>query len=219
MNMVLGPNEETVLGLKEGQTFPNHVSSMSLFYEDVYDRYYRTRIVYKAGSMDTYEIIGKELWDHSELDHIPPFFGWKVATDYSSIERYFQQPEGTSKTVPYDKDKTTAWHFIKRVTEVKNQPITGIAFTGNKPIRILELSMSGHHGLPAWKLQIGNYKAFNLEKNYELTPVLQPSHVSYTEFGLEPTSDTPEGVSLQGLYDHILDETERHLQQLDQVIH
>lgn len=205
VNMVLGPSEAKVLCLGTNHEFTvvggTWVSSLSVFYEDVYGRYYRTRLVYQRDK-DSARVIGKESFDLSEM----PFSPWQI----HDIQG-FRTPEGTPYPVEY-RSSTTPLHFTKHAAEMKAIPVAGTDFTRNKALQIKDISFDRHNGgFPTWEIQIGQYINFKLKRtdngvDSPATFSLDPK-LPYRDFGLN-SSGRPENdiQCLEGLYNHILNE-------------
>lgn len=178
------------------------LSSLSLYYEDIYSRIFRSRIVliWKHDSYGWHvEVIGRENTEAVELP-VNPYSDTDVSI-YSVLEG--------GKAIR-DNPIFRVLHFDDSSSKLLNFPINGIPLTGDRPVTLLRYEFS-HSGNPIYTLKVENFAEFKLSAsrnntmvNYRIDSGTPNEKVRLDTTGLSLTDDLNE--QLRTLYNHITKE-------------
>lgn len=156
LNSVLASIDSKVFYLGRNTTeFPiiegTFVSSLSIYYEDVFGRYFRTRIVYEINA-DKVQLIAKESFVELTLP-INPMVGQSIDD--------FRVPECSIFPVP--SKFYTPIYLINYLEEKKRREIPATEFTNGVSIRLRNVTFDRlGNGFPKFELQVGKRKLFTL---------------------------------------------------------
>ncbi len=178
------------------------LSSLSLYYEDIYNRIFRSRIIF-IWKHDSYgwhiEVIGRENTEVIELPMNP----------YSDTDLSVYSVLEGGKAVR-DNPIFRVLHFDDSSSKLLNLPIDGIPLTGDRAVTLLKYELS-HSGNPIYTLKIENSTEFKLSAsrndtvvNYRLESVTSNEKVRLDTIGLCLTDDLNE--QLRTLYNQITKE-------------
>lgn len=178
------------------------LSSLSLYYEDVYARIFRSRIVF-IWKHDSYgwhvEVIGRENTEAVELP-MNPYSDTDVSI-YSILE---------GGIAIRDNPIFRVLHFDDSRSKLLNFPMAGIPLTGDRTVTLLKYEFS-HSGNPIYTLKIENFAEFKLSAsrndavvNYRIESVTPHEKVRLDTTGLSLTDDLNQ--QLRTLYNHITKE-------------
>jgi hypothetical protein len=171
-DFVVGSGEEFTIQLRtDDQNFRPQdnewISSLSLFYEDVYGRYYRTRLLYRwfnDGSADVVRTVGKEYFKLNNLPFDP--------ASNPNIQR-IRDIEGERPVMYLPTHR--AFHRIEYVNRMIHTTVRGNEFTQQKEIELLGISPEWN-GLPKYRVKIvGETIPFILTPIWDRTSQLSAS--------------------------------------------
>jgi len=158
IDFVIAAGDEFTFLLGSGQEFSrdsqhDYLSSVSLFYEDVYKRLYRTRLLYLHKSWGgTYEM-RQVSTEHFSVDTLPvlPMSNFNIDL--------IRTPEG------YTPHRYRPQFGVFSLLEHRNLffgvPVAGNPFTQDKDIRVENIVIPWH-GYPEFHLRIGGHTPFAL---------------------------------------------------------
>ena len=220
---VIGPEKEFKFRFKRSTSYISDtvtwISSFSVFYEDVYGRYYLLRIIYtfsKNNDEFLAEIIGNE---HIEIKELP-----LVVAGIFDIRQIYNY-EGSKPTIYRPQFK--AFYYKKIVDQLLNMKIQGTHFTGNQEVTIRNIAFQGN-GYPVFYVQAGDYLPFIIRQTVSDG---YPTGFAISDASLDlffPSYDQVQPYSMYGLiaegndepnirelYSKIVDELNAALQSLD----
>ncbi|MBL0385673.1 AAA family ATPase [Tumebacillus sp. ITR2] len=203
LDFEIGPNETYTFALKMGHMFSfddkdDWISSISVYYEDVYRNCYRSRLLYVRSVRQPkyeYRVEGRE---NLNISTIP-------TTD--DVGKIYKMEFGAPVIFrPYYLEL----HLVEKITKMKGTILGGISFTGGRPIKVEEVNFGGD-GYPTFQVQVGKCRPFriisyeadtlrkfaikDLEDRYDNYP--------YQEYGLEAEGNIDEG-NRKDLYDYLV---------------
>lgn len=203
LNSVYGPGEsKTVFLGRNTNEFSiiegEWISSLSVYYKDIYGRVFRTRIIYKICPQEA-RVIGKETFDTIQLP-VNPLSENKIQS--------FRLPEINPCPIKHN-IYYAPLHWIGHLEEVKKRDIPGTDFTMGAPLRILNVSFDRlDNGYPSFELQIYKYKPFYLRRKETEHPnmpryTLEPNDQKYAEIGLQSFGGERDLDQIKDLYNYI----------------
>lgn len=188
-DFVLSSKEESAFQLEQSSLFcPTGdyiwLSSLSIYYEDVYGRVYRSRIVYTMDKPHNIKVISKENFSDTLPLNISSNFNVQDIFDLES-----QQP------VVY-RGEFLALHSLKFQKAIKNMPIAGTELTKERDLELLRIEFLWH-GFPVFHIRVGGHAPFKLsyvningQATISISNLTGDKVSSYSEYGLYVDGDS-----------------------------
>ena len=203
INYILGSKEECAFQLeKRTDTFnPGNqrwLSSLSVYYEDVYGRIFRSRILFTWDSPESIQVISKEHFTESVLP-INELSSAFTVMDFYRIEGL--------RPVLY-LPQFLKFHMLTSQRALIGISIPGTHFTHQKSFQIREIQFNlNTNGNPEFNVQVGNSRPFIISSNSndgsippKITDPMDSETHPYLEYGLVPDgNDSPKKVELYNL--------------------
>ena len=201
----LGPKEECTFVLDQRtDTFnadnQRWLSSLSVFYQDVYGRAFRSRLLYIWNGQQQLEAVGKE---HLANVVLPPTV---LSSSFSLTD--FNRLEGPRPVLYFD--EYLKFHMLTTKDQLFNTLIPGTQFTDKEPLILLDIEFNRtKNEKPSFHVQIAGHRAFIISyssSNGSGTVIISDcddyeTH-AYQQYGLIPDgNDSPQKTEL---YIHIL---------------
>ena len=194
-DFVIGSKEEYTFQLRSrppasSSDAKRWLSSLSVFYEDVYSRVYRSRIIYTWDAPEKIRVVGKESFpDELQIlvcSNVQQIYDIEGETPVAFNGQYLN------------------FHRIKFLKLILGTKIPGMAFTNNEDLILQKVDFQWH-GNPDFYLQIGNNRPFRLTSNVNnngsvgitILDVSGTEAKPYFEYGLFPDgNDAPKIVEM-----------------------
>jgi hypothetical protein len=198
-DFVIGSKEEYTFQLRSrppasSSDVNSWLSSLSIYYEDVYGRIYRSRVIYTWDPQEEIRVTSKESF--------PDILPIEVCSNVQQI----YDIEGEIPVI--FKGQYLNLHRIRFQKRILGTKISGAAFTNNEDLTLQKVSFQWH-GNPDFQLQIGNKRPFKLASNVNnngsieitISDLLDEKPKPYSVYGLLP--DGNDGPKLVELYQAI----------------
>jgi hypothetical protein len=140
---------------------PGRLSSVSVWYQDVYDRWYRSRLVLRYAQTHGDETVSAVVVLHREFlrDVTAPTFTWESLANPAPVNRVTLAEGGT--LVPYD--PTVAediWHTVRARTIAQSVVVGPGPLSGGIAIHVRDLGFWWESPYPQFVLQVGAHQPF-----------------------------------------------------------
>ena len=191
------------------------ISSWSLWYQDVYRRWYRSRIVFEHGRRHNTEVppVSRVLVNEffSGVDPISASHGGIAAYPANFVSKYEFGKVHRSRSL------SPKWYSLTRIEKLRGTRLTGTALTNGKPFILRDITFWMWDGYPDFTLEVeghspfvvGKYsddyfieakEDFEAQRSPGFVPhPTSPEHAPWADYGLQDTSQAPSQIG--GLYE------------------
>lgn len=178
----------------------DHMSSLSVFFEDVYGRYYRSRILYKWISRQSNNQIRSIDSEIFSIDELPI----NTFDNYDIRELY--ELEGFARPIPF-RGSYRCFYRKSFMSKVEGIMLNGNSFTQGRALR-LEKIIEAWHGYPEFQLRIDNFPFFIIKPHLfegQVVEYVIQAEYEFKEYGLISTGNNDTQLTRE-LYQSVVNE-------------
>ncbi len=180
-------------------------SSWSVWYEDIYGRWYRTRIVIDylhIGSPDQQprnKVLNSEFF--TGVEPIVASFGSLSNLEPSTYVRGYE----LGKAILSRSTRSAKWYSLKAIQGIRGRQLPGSAITHGEPVTVLDVGFWLPEGDPVFTLRIADFQPFVLgafsERKKHFVESQQWISVQVTRENTPPPTDVPHSkLAMYGLH-------------------